>query len=129
MLMLYHVVASLLLITSAAVQFNDPDPWLWGTFYFLCALIPLLAIFKIYSRALYWVCAVFAIVLAGISLGGGIEFLHHLPEASLLHGMSPDRPYVEETRELLGALIALGIISVYPFLNPKKANETANERE
>lgn len=129
MLMLYHVVAFLLLITSAAVQFNDPDPWLWGTFYFLCALVPLLAIFKIYNRALYWVCAVFAILLAGISLGGGIEFLRHLPEASLLHGMSPDRPYVEETRELLGALIALGMISVYPFLKPKKANETANGRK
>lgn len=129
MLMLYHAVAFLLLITAAALQLNDPDPWLWGTFYFLCALVPLLAIFNVYSRALYWVSAVFAIVLAGISLGGGIQFLRHLPEASLLHGMSPDRPYVEETRELLGALIALAIISVYPIQNRKKTNETANERE
>jgi hypothetical protein len=90
----------------------------------------LLAVFRIYSRALYWVCAAFAIVLAGISLGGGIEFLHHIPEVSLLHGMSPDRPYVEETRELLGALIALAMISVSPFFrNRRIINETANERE
>ena len=130
MLMLFfNLAAFLLLAIATALQLNDPDPWFWAGFYFICSLIPLLAVFKIYSRALYWICFLFCITAITLTVGGGVEYLRHIHEESLLQGMSPDKPYIEETRELLGTLIALAIITVYPLRNRKKTDETANERE
>lgn len=121
MLMLFDLAAFLLLTTAAALQFNDPDPWFWVSFYFVCALVPLLAFFKIYSRVLFWLGVAFSVTAIGLTVDGGIDYLRHIQEESLLQGMSPDKPYIEEARELLGALIALAIISVYPFRKLKNS--------
>lgn len=119
MKILFDLVAFLLLAIAMVLQFNDSDPWFWISFYFVCSLIPLLAVFKIYNRVLYWLGAAFCVAAIALSANGGMEYLRHIQEESLLRGMSPDKPYIEETRELLGALIALAIISVYPFRNRK----------
>ena len=116
-LMSYHVVAFLLLIAAAALQLNDPDPVYWGGFYFVCSLVPLLAIFRINSRILYVLCGIYGLAVIIPTIDGFIQDLR-LGEL-LLQQMSPDKPYVEEAREFLGALIALGLISVYPFVQWK----------
>lgn len=120
MLMLFDIAAFLLLAVAMALQINDPDPWFWVSFYFICSLLPLLAIFKIYNRVLYWLGVALCIVAAALTVDGAIEYLRHIREESLLKGMSADKPYIEEAREFLGTLIALAIISVYPFRNLKK---------
>jgi hypothetical protein len=111
-LMLYHLLAFLLLVTAAILQINDPDPLLWGGFFSLCALIPLLSIFKLDVRILYPLCLVYGIVVLVPTIGGFLEYIRRSDSESLLQGMSPDKPYIEEARELLGALIALGLITV-----------------
>lgn len=115
LMLVFNLVAFLLLAIATVLQLNDPDPGFWASFYFVCSLIPLLAIFKVYNRILYWLGVVFCITAIVLTIDGGIEYLRHFREESLLQGMSLDKPYIEEARELLGALIALGIISVYPF--------------
>jgi hypothetical protein len=128
MLMFYHVPAFLLLIAAAALQLNDPDPLFWGGFYLLCALIPALAVFKIHSHLLYGLCLVYGIAALVLTAGGGMEYLQHAHEESLTQAMAPNKPYIEEAREFLGAVIALCIISVY-LLRNRKTDETANGRE
>lgn len=118
---LYHVPVFLLLAIATAIQLNDPDPLFWGGFYLLCALVPLLAGFNIHNWILYGVCALYGVIAIGISVSGGLEFLHHVPGESLLHDMSPDKPYIEETRELLGSAIAVAIVVAYAWFNRKKA--------
>jgi hypothetical protein len=113
LLVLYYIAAFLLLILFAAWQFNDPDPLLWGGFYAACALIPLLAVFRIHSWILYALCVVYGIAVIAPTIDGLFEYLRH--SESLLYGMSPDRPYVEEAREFLGTLIAFGLITVSMF--------------
>lgn len=114
MIMLFDLAAFLLMAIAMVLQFNDPDPWFWASFYFICSLIPLLAVFKIYSKVLYWLGVAFCLAAIVLTADGGLEYLRHTEE-SLMQGMSMDKPYIEETRELLGTLIALAIISVYPF--------------
>lgn len=118
-LMFYHLLAFILLAWFAALQLNDPDPLYWGGFYGLCALVPLLAAFRVESRILYALCMLYGVTALVLSLHGGLEYLGHADE-SLLHGMSPDKPYIEETRELLGSLIALGMISFYPLTRRRR---------
>jgi hypothetical protein len=114
----YHVAAFLLLITAAALQLNDPDPLYWGGFYLVCALVPLLAIFRINSWILYALCGIYGLVVIIPTVDGFIQDLQ-LAEP-LLQQMSADKPYIEEAREFLGALIALALIAVYPVMHCKK---------
>ncbi len=110
LLPLYYSLAFLLLIAFAALQFNDPDWLFWGGFYAACALIPLLAFFRIYSWIPYVLCIIYSVVVISPAIDGFFEYLRH--SESLLYGMSPDRPYIEEAREFLGTLIAVGLITV-----------------
>jgi hypothetical protein len=110
MLVFYSLLAFLLLITAAAAQLNDPDPVLWGGFYTCCALIPLLAVFGVNIRILYPLCVIYGIVVLVPTVDGFLEFMGS--EESLLYGMSADKPYIEEAREFLGALIAIGLITI-----------------
>lgn len=114
-LMVYHLLALLILGWFAALQLNDPDPLYWGGFYALCALVPLLAVFRIESLLLYGLCVLYGVSALVLTGGGELEYLQHAGTESLLHGMSADKPYIEEAREFLGALIALALISVYPL--------------
>jgi hypothetical protein len=121
-LMSYHVMAFLLLITAAALQLNDPDPVYWGGFYFVCSLVPLLAIFRINSWILYVLCGIYGLAVIIPTIDGFIQDLR-LAEP-LLQQMSPDKPYVEEAREFLGVLIALALIVVYPIMHCKCKRKT-----
>jgi hypothetical protein len=120
-LMFYHLLAFLLLVVAAGLQLNDPDPVYWGGFYFLCALVPLLAIFRIHSWILYFLCVTYFLAVIIPTIDGFFEELR-LAEP-LMQQMSVDKPYVEEAREFLGALIALGLISVYPVMQWKKRKQ------
>jgi hypothetical protein len=111
-------VAFLLLIAAAALQLNDPDPVYWGGFYFVCSLVPLLALFRINNWILYVLCGIYGLVVIIPTIDGFIQDLR-LAEP-LLQQMSPDKPYIEEAREFLGALIALALVAVYPVMYCKK---------
>lgn len=60
--------------------------------------------------------------LAGIAmvLSGAANYLDHFRQESLIQDMSPDKPYIEEARELIGTLIALSIVAYYSWLARKK---------
>jgi hypothetical protein len=119
MFMLYHLLVFLLLLAAAALQLNDPDPLVWGGFYAMCALVPLLAAFRIDIRILYVLCLIYGIVVIAPTVDGMLEYLHHAGTDSL-EQMAQDKPYIEEGREFLGALITLGLISVYPVVQWKR---------
>ena len=94
------------------VQLNDPDPMLWVGLYGFVAVVNIMAIFRFFPKR--------SIVLGLVVLGAGCLYLSpSLLEwmtsgVSLIEGMSPDRPYVEESREMLGMLMALGTL-VYQY--------------
>ena len=96
---------ALLFAWSAIMQANDPDPGWWIALYTLLAVVCTVA-------ALWRVVVPLAAVIGAVALvwsltlfPGVIELFTEHPAGDLLTGMSPDRPYVEEARESLGALI------------------------
>ena len=105
-------IMAALLIVFAVVQLNDPDPVFWVALYLLCAAVPLLALFGHRSRPLLGASILFCVVAMVITAGGALEYLPRAGEESLLQDMSPDKPYIEETRELIGAAIALSLVIV-----------------
>jgi hypothetical protein len=121
-LKIYHLLAFVVLAWFAALQLNDPDPLYWGGFYALCALVPLLAAFRIESLVLWGGCVIYGFSALVLTASGELEYLRHAGTESLLHGMSADKPYIEEAREFLGVLIALALVTVYPLTKRKRAS-------
>ena len=104
------------------VQFNDPDPLFWISFYGACALVPTLSLFRLNNKPLFYACLAFGTVTLYFSFGGALEYTHHYKDESLLQSMSANKMYLEETREFFGALIALVLITIHQiFLSRQNA--------
>lgn len=100
----------LLLAVFAGLQVNDPDPWLWISLYGTAAALCVLALF---GKAPRWPLVVLWLAYFGVAASvfpGFLDWLLHHPFGDLVAEMSDHRPYVEESRELLGLLIAAGCL-------------------
>lgn len=106
----------LLLIAFSALQWNDPDPILWVAFYLLCAAVPFLALInkplKIVMVAALIACA----IEMARTAGGAYNYYLHMTEEPLMQSMNPNKPYIEEAREFLGALIAAVLVAISQWL-------------
>ena len=88
--------------STALVQLNDPDPWLWTGFYLVaCALCGLYAVNKLGWQA--------PAILAVLALGGSLwllpQFLGQVDSAEIFESMTMQTRAVEEAREAGGALL------------------------
>lgn len=115
---------SFLLVWIAWLQLNDPDPYFWATLYFLCACIPVLPIFTPSYKYLAICASVATIICLGAiyeTYPGMLDYMQlHINDESLVNDMSPDKPYIEEGRELIGTLIALFIVLSFWYLSFKE---------
>ena len=108
-------ILALLFTYFAVVQINDPDPVLWVLVYSFAVMICVQAILgrsKIYFLI---VGAVTFIALAATRIPGFIGWLRSDQYGELFGEMIYDKPYIEETREFIGLLIALAAI-VYNWI-------------
>lgn len=111
-------VFALVLLFFATLQINDPDPLFWIGLYGIAALGPLLTLFgRPFNSALFWLGAGYCLAGVAQTLGGGLEFLAHAGQEPLMQDMNPDKPYIEEAREVIGGLIALAIIVAHSFVH------------
>jgi len=116
---IYQLFSFAILLAMVVVQFNDPDPLFWISFYGACALVPAFSFLKLNNKPLFYICLVFSVIAIYVSLEGALEYTQYHKDESLLQAMSADKPYLEETREFFGALIALLLISVHQFIIAK----------
>ncbi len=105
-------VIALLFFLFAAFQYNDPDSFSWMFLYGYVAVMAIMALFGRYNLAL---------LVPGIAIFA-LYFVYLLPSVyewivsddSLITGMSPDRMYVERSREAFGLLMGLaGLLFVF----------------
>ena len=111
-----YFIFGITLLGFAGLQFNDPDPIIWIGFYVLCALIPSLLLFNLFNRPLFLLTIAWCGVELFISAPGAYQYYLHMTEEPLMQGMNPEKPYIEECREFLGVLIALGLVIVSALL-------------
>lgn len=110
------VCAVILFLLFAFVQLNDPDAFVWTTFYLLCASIPLLALF---DRCYFYFNAsilMLVVIMAARYFPGFLEYLPQAKSEPLMQGMNTQKPYIEETREFLGSCLVIAILSPYTLL-------------
>lgn len=100
-------------IVFAALQYNDPDPWLWGPIYLYAAWICYQGSKqKFYPKlclggmAVYLAYAMYLFLDKNGVLNWATE--HHAE--NLVQTMKATKPWIEETREFGGLVIVFGAL-------------------
>jgi Transmembrane family 220, helix len=124
----FNIIFCLLFVVFAALQYNDPDPYLWIPIYLYAAVLCWLAARSIYFTkayllgiAFYLVYAIYLVVIQN----GLLEwlFLHHA--ANIAGTMKAEQPWIEQSREFFGLIILIVVLAINYFVakkNIKQAN-------
>lgn len=112
-------ILALLFVLFAYFQFNDPDPWTWVVLYLIVAFIAFRSAGGHYSMALIWATIGACIMGFFYTFPGVWDYMTNQEGYTIMQGMSNDQPYIEETREFGGLLIALIAVLVIYFQGRK----------
>ena len=111
----FNIVFCILFLISAALQYNDVDPYVWIPLYGYGAWVCYMAAkgrYLIWSFALGIVVYLALVVYYLIFKHGAVDWLQHHAAKDLVQSMKADKPWIEETREVLGLLILIAVLAV-----------------
>ncbi len=124
----FNIIACVLFVCSAALQYNDEDPVLWIPLYLYGAWVCYLAAKGRYIPMAYaigiGVYAAFVIYFL-VFKHGVLDWVQHHPAGDLVKSMKADQPWIEETREVMGLLILIAVMLInwlVASVRMKKAN-------
>lgn len=106
----FLVLVSVYLLFATAVQYNDPDPLHWMALYGLTAFCCILALAGKTWVWLLWMLIGMSITEMLITADGLRAWLASGTENLLTTPMSTARPWIEQSREFLGAAINLAVL-------------------
>jgi len=128
----FNIIFIILFIISAALQYNDPDPYIWVPIYLYGAYLCYQAIFKKYNPALYIIGLVIYLAYAAylfFDKQGVLNWVEEHNAESIVQSMKATKPWIEETREFGGLLILIIVLLINMFwLKKQKHLSTANSR-
>ncbi len=128
-----NVLLIILFVLSAALQYNDPDPYIWMPIYLYGALLCYLAIKQRYVVSLF---VAGLILYSGYALylffadNGVLDWVLNHDSESIVQSMEPKKPWIEETREFFGLLILIASIVINMiWLSIKTRNNGLNDQQ
>lgn len=109
----FNIVFTVLFIVSAALQYNDPDPYIWMPLYLYGAWLCFTAFRNQFNIKLYWiglaVYLCYAIFLF-FDKTGVLNWAQEHHAENIAQSMKAAKPWIEETREFFGLLILMGVL-------------------
>ncbi|WP_262249662.1 transmembrane 220 family protein [Parapedobacter soli] len=111
----FNIVFCILFLISAALQYNDVDPLLWIVLYGYGAWACYMAArgrYLVRAYALGIVVYLGFVVYYLIFKHGVLDWLQNHEAKDLVQSMKADKPWIEETREVLGLLILIAVLAV-----------------
>ena len=119
----FNYLFVLIFISFAAVQYNDPDPYLWIPIYLYPGVLCFLAAREKFYKNAYTGGFIFFSLYAVYKLldqNGVVDWLRFHDAANIAATMKAEKPWIEESREFFG----LAIILIVLFINYKKFTKT-----
>ncbi len=111
-------------IVFAALQYNDPDPYIWMPIYLYAAFLCWQSIKARFNPVLYWIGYV---VYGGYAIykvfdeNGLLDWIRYHNAGSITETMKANHPWVEETREFFGLVIVIVVLIInHIYLSRKK---------
>ncbi len=119
---IFNIFFCVLFILFAALQYNDPDPYIWIPIYCYAAVLCWLA-FKnrFYPKA--YIAGISVYLLYAIFLfftkNGVLDWANEHNAENLVQTMKAEKPWIEDTREF-GGLLILIVVLLIDYLNSRK---------
>ena len=113
-------------ILFAALQYNDPDPYIWMPIYLYTAVLCWLAARdKFYPKAYLAGIALYAVyaLYKVFDANGLIDWLTKHDAQNIAETMKAEKPWIEESREFFGLVILIVVLLIdYFYARRKSAN-------
>src|ERR1700694_5434426 len=107
---IFNLIFCLIFIFFAAVQYNDPDPYVWMPIYLYTAVLCWLAFCGRYYPGAYLIgiagYGVYAIYKC-FDENGALDWVRKHHAESIASTMKAEKPWIEETREFFGLVILI----------------------
>lgn len=112
---IFNIFFCVTFILFAALQYNDPDPYVWMPIYLFCAAICWLAFrHRFFPKACLLGISIFTLyaLYKFLDKDGVWDWAtkHHF--ANIADTMQAEKPWVEETREFFGLMICNGVLLI-----------------
>lgn len=108
----------------AAVQYNDPDPYVWMPIYMYTAVLCWLAFRgKYFPRAYLLGIAVYTAyaIYKFFDEYGVLDWIRKYNAENIASTMKAEKPWIEETREFFGLVILIAVLLINYFYARKRA--------
>lgn len=120
----FNLLFFILFVLFAALQYNDPDPYIWMPIYIFAAGLCWLAYRQNYFPKAYLagiiVYSLYAIYLF-FTHDGVLDWFNKHEAENLVQTMKAEKPWIEDTREFGGLLILIIVLLVNYIKARKKA--------
>ncbi len=119
----FNLIFCLLFVFSAALQYNDSDPYLWIPIYMYGALLCWLAFSNKYYPKAYLI-GIFIYLAYAIYLffakDGVLDWVNKHNAEDIASTMKAEKPWIEETREFFGLIILILVLTINFFYSKKR---------
>ena len=119
----FNLIFCLLFVFSAALQYNDPDPYLWIPIYIYGALLCWMAFRNKYYPKAYLI-GIFIYLAYAIYLffakDGVLDWINKHNAEDIASTMKAEKPWIEETREFFGLIILIVVLSINFFYSKRR---------
>ncbi|RPE14341.1 hypothetical protein EGT74_05045 [Chitinophaga lutea] len=116
---IFNVVFCVLFVLFAALQFNDPDPYIWVPIYLYGAIFCALAVAGKYYKGWYLFGILAALTYAVylfFAKDGVLSWMTEHQAENIAGTMKAEKPWIEDTREFFGLFIIV-IVLLVNFVN------------
>ena len=121
-LKVFNIFFCIVFILFAAVQYNDPDPYVWMPIYLYTAILCWLAFRNKYFPGAYLLgIAVYAAyaIYKFFDQNGVWDWMTKHHATNIAGTMKAEQPWIEETREFFG-LVILIVVLLIDYLHAKR---------
>ena len=118
----FNIFFCIVFILFAAVQYNDPDPYVWMPIYLYAAILCWLAFRNKYFPGAYLLgIAVYAAyaLYKFFDQNGVWDWMTKHHATNIAGTMKAEQPWIEETREFFG-LVILIVVLLIDYLHAKR---------
>ena len=112
---IFNIVFVVVFIIFAALQYNDPDPYIWVPIYLYAAVLCWYASRnKFYPKAYIAGMIVYALYAAYkiFDQNGLLDWINKHHAEDIAATMKAEKPWIEESREFFGLLILIGVLGI-----------------
>ena len=120
---IFNLVFFFLFFVSAALQYNDPDPYIWIPIYGYGAVLCWLAFRNKYYPYAYLLGIIVYSAYAGFKLfepEGVWDWITKHNAQNIAGSMKATKPWIEETREFFGLVLLIVVLLIDYFYARKK---------